>query len=63
MKKRTKRYVYILEEHIPYEGEAFHGCFTTYRKAEAMKNSLLTRWAKAGPSWTFGQLLIRKEVM
>jgi hypothetical protein len=57
----TKRYVYILEEHLAYEGEVFHGCFTTWLKAEAAKNRLLLQWQ--GSTFPYGQLLIRKEVM
>jgi hypothetical protein len=60
----TKRYVYILEEHIPYEGEVFHGCFTTWLKAEACKNRLLAQWKSDVVEFAgCGQLLIRKEVM
>ena len=57
-----RRYVYILEEHIPYEGEVFHGCFTTFLKAEARKNSLLLQW-QTGFINFHNTLLIRKEVI
>jgi len=54
-----KRWVYILEEDIPYEGSIFYGAFSSWQKAETEKNK---QYAKhRGQPYRNPTLSIRKE--
>ena len=55
----NKKWVYILEECIPYEGSIFKGCFSSWQKAETEKNKELAK--HNGQPWRPPDLSIRKE--
>jgi hypothetical protein len=43
-----KRWVYILEEAIPYEGSHFHAAYSSRLKAERAKTALYGNWLNDG---------------
>lgn len=48
-KSIRRRCVYMLVESIPYEGDINHGCFSSFKKAEARKNWMLSTKSNTYP--------------